>query len=180
MKVIGFCGLPGSGKSTAINALKDLGIIINMGDIIRSEAKNRKIEPSDENLGKIAKELREKQGKGIIAQKCVELIKNLKAEVIFVDGIRSLNEVEVFRKHWKFPVIEIATKNEIRHKRISDRARTDDSITISSMIERDKREIELGIKEVLLRADYKISNNSTVDELNKKTRKIILKILENY
>lgn len=180
MKVIGFCGLPGSGKSTAINAVRDLGIVVNMGDIIRSEAKNRKIEPSDENLGKIATELREKHGKSFIAQKCVELIKKLKAEVIFVDGIRSLYEVEVFRKYWKFPIIEIATKNEIRHKRISDRARTDDSITISNMTERDKREIDLGIKEVLLRADYKISNDSTVDELNKRMRKIILKILENY
>ncbi|MFX1354041.1 MAG: AAA family ATPase, partial [Promethearchaeota archaeon] len=70
MKVIGFCGLPGSGKSTAINAVRDLGIVVNMGDIIRSEAKNRKIEPSDENLGKIATELREKHGKSFIAQKC--------------------------------------------------------------------------------------------------------------
>jgi dephospho-CoA kinase len=28
MKVIGFCGLPGSGKSTALIAIEDLGIII--------------------------------------------------------------------------------------------------------------------------------------------------------
>jgi len=57
MKVIGFCGLPGSGKSTALIAVEDLGIIITMGDVIRKEAINKNIEPNNENLGKIAKEL---------------------------------------------------------------------------------------------------------------------------
>jgi len=57
MKVIGFCGLPGAGKSTAIEAINDLGFIISMGDVIRNEAKIRNIEPNDENLGKIAKTL---------------------------------------------------------------------------------------------------------------------------
>ena len=49
------CGLPGAGKSTAIDAIKDLGVVITMGDVIRKEAKKRNVEPTGENLGKIAK-----------------------------------------------------------------------------------------------------------------------------
>ena len=67
MKVIGFCGLPGSGKSTVLKAIEDLGVILTMGDVIRNEARERKIEPTDENLGKIANELREEFGQEIIA-----------------------------------------------------------------------------------------------------------------
>ena len=104
MKVIGFCGLPGSGKSTAIEAIIDLGKIITMGDIIRNEAKIRKIEPTAENLGKIALDLRNKEGPEIIAKKCINFINLLKDEVIFIDGLRSIYEVNEFRKNWKFPI----------------------------------------------------------------------------
>ncbi|MFO8020614.1 MAG: dephospho-CoA kinase, partial [Promethearchaeia archaeon] len=34
MKVIGFTGLPGSGKSTAIDAVGHLGTVVTMGDVI--------------------------------------------------------------------------------------------------------------------------------------------------
>lgn len=180
MKVIGFCGLPGSGKSTAISAIQDLGIVINMGDVVRNEAKNRNTEPTDDNLGKIAKQLREMYGKGIIAKRCVQLIKDLETEIVFIDGIRSIAEVDVFRENWKFPLVEIATKNAIRRKRILDRSRSDDSTAMSNIIAREERETEFGIKKVLLKADYKILNNSTKEILCRKTRKIVLKILKNY
>ena len=58
-KILSICGLPGSGKTTAIKAIKNLGIVVSMGDIVRNEAKKRNIEPSGNNIGKIAKELRE-------------------------------------------------------------------------------------------------------------------------
>ena len=73
--LIGFCGLPGSGKSTALEAVKDLGIVINMGDLVRHEVKKRNLPMTDEVLGKIAKELRKKEGLGVLAKKCIELIK---------------------------------------------------------------------------------------------------------
>ena len=44
MKVIGFCGLPGSGKSTALESVKSLGVVVNMGDVVRNEAMKKKIE----------------------------------------------------------------------------------------------------------------------------------------
>ncbi|MFX1492937.1 MAG: AAA family ATPase [Promethearchaeota archaeon] len=178
--VIGFCGLPGSGKSVAINAIKGLGKVINMGDVVRIEAKIRNLEPTDEVLGKIAKDLREKEGDGIIAQKCVELIKKLEAEIIFIDGIRSITEVDIFRKHWKFPLIEIAAKDKLRYKRIAQRERSDDSKVFTEIIERDTREIGFGIIDVLKKANYKITNNSTIKRLEKKTRKIVKMIINSY
>ncbi len=180
MKVIGFCGLPGSGKSTAINAVKDLGKVINMGDVVRIEAKIRNLEPTDEILGKIAKDLREKEGEGIIAQKCVELIKNLGVDIIFIDGIRSVTEVDIFRKYWKFPLIEIVAKDKLRYKRIAQRKRSDDSKDFTEIIERDKREIGFGIISVLKEANYQIKNNTTIKILAKKTREIVKTIINSY
>lgn len=180
MKVIGFCGLPGSGKSTAIEAISDLGKIITMGDVIRNEAKIRGIEPTGENLGKIANELRDKWGQEIIARKCVELIKNFKNDIIFVDGVRSIIELNVFRKFWKFPLIATIIDEEIRFKRLYERARSDDPKTIAELRERDKREFAFGIKEVVDSADYKVENVSTIEELQNKTRKIVLEVIQTY
>jgi len=180
MKVIGFCGLPGSGKSTALIAIENLGKIITMGDVIRKEAINKNIEPNNENLGKIAKELRERGGDAIVAKKSVEMIKNQTNKVIFVDGIRSLSEIEVFRRYWKFPVIAIETSDDLRYKRIRKRARSDDSKTFTEIMKRDKRELGFGLKEVINKANYKIMNDSSEEELKKITREIVLEIIQNY
>lgn len=180
MKVITICGLPGSGKTTAIEAIEDLGIVVAMGDVVRNEVKNRNIEPSGNNIGRIAKELREKGGPAIIAEKCVDLIKNQNKEVIFVDGVRSLSEVNIFRKFWKFPIIAIVVDEEKRFNRLFKRGRSDDPKSLKNLKERDKREVEFGLDEVLKNADYIILNNSTIKDLKNKTRKIVKDIINNY
>ncbi|MFW9988521.1 MAG: AAA family ATPase [Candidatus Odinarchaeota archaeon] len=180
MKVIAICGLPGSGKSTAIEAIKDLGIVVSMGDIVRNEAKKRKLEPSDAIIGKIAKEMRETGGAAIIAEKCIELIKDMSSEVVFVDGVRSLFEVNVFRKLWKFPIVAIKVDEEKRIKRLFKRGRSDDPKHFQELKIRDKREREFGQDDVLKNADYIILNNSTINELKKKSRKLIIDIINNY
>ena len=180
MKVIAFCGLPGSGKTSAIESIKDLGYIITMGDVVRNEAKIRNLEYTGENLGKVAKELREMGGKDIIAIKCVELIKSKNKRIIFVDGIRSISEISIFKKFWKFPIVAITVSEEIRFKRLFERNRGDDPKILSDLKLRDEREIEFGLMEVIRTADYTVINDSSIDELKEKTRKIVLEILKNY
>ncbi|MFX1408969.1 MAG: AAA family ATPase [Promethearchaeota archaeon] len=180
MKVIAICGLPGAGKSTAIEAIRDLGSVIVMGDIIRNEAIKRNIEPNSENLGKIAKELRLKYGPNIIAKKCVDLINQQKDNIIFVDGLRSMEEVNVFREYWKFPIIAIIIDEKNRFERLFKRARSDDPKSLADLKERDKREILFGLKEVLINADYRIINDSTKNNLRERIRKVILDLIHDY
>ncbi|TFG17540.1 MAG: hypothetical protein EU531_03020 [Promethearchaeota archaeon] len=180
LKVIGFCGLPGSGKSTALEIVKDLGTIINMGDVVRNEAIKKNIKLTDENLGQLAINLRRKGGDEIIAKKCVDLIQSSPSEIVFVDGIRSPYELDVFRKHWKFPLILIETDEEVRYQRIIERARDDDSKSILDIKSREEREIGFGLLGLIRKADYVIKNNSTVKDLKKKIRKLIKDLIKNY
>ncbi len=179
-KLIGFCGLPGSGKSTAIESINDLGKIIIMGNIVRNELQERNIPLTDENLGNIAKSLREKYGKGIIAKKCVELIKKQNNIVLFIDGLRSMEEVKVFRNYWKFPIIAITTSQKKRFNIIRKRARKDDPKSLEELILRDQREMNFGLKEVIEKADFTIINDTTKKDLKKKTRRLVLSILKDY
>ncbi|MHA1454687.1 MAG: AAA family ATPase [Promethearchaeota archaeon] len=170
MKVLGFCGLPGSGKSTAIEAIAELGTIIMMGDVIRNEARKNGVLPTDENLGS--------GGDEIVAEKCVELIKDSKKTPIFIDGIRSMAEVRVFRKYWEFPVIAIVADDQVRYQWISNRARMDDSRKKSDIEERDLREIGFGLKEVIKDADYTVNNNSSIADLQIKIKTLIMKLIQ--
>jgi dephospho-CoA kinase len=180
MKVIGFCGLPGSGKSTVLKAIEDLGVIITMGDVIRNEARVRNIEPLDENLGKIAQELRKEFGPEIIAENCVELIKNLDSEIVFVDGLRSISEVKVFRHSWIFPVVAVIIDDSTRFERLLKRGRPDDPNIFEDLRERDEREITFGLNEVIRSANYKINNNVSKKKVQKRTRDLILNIIKKY
>lgn len=176
--VIGFCGLPGSGKSTAIKAIKHLGTVINMGDFVREEAQKNSIPETDENLGRIARNLRKREGKGILAKRCVNQIYNTKDLIFFVDGLRSWEEVKIFRQNWRFPIIAIKTNIEKRFEIISKRNREDDPQTLEELKKREKREIEFGLKKVIKKADYKILNNSNKEDLKMKTLKLVKNILE--
>ncbi|MHA1728147.1 MAG: AAA family ATPase [Promethearchaeota archaeon] len=176
-KVIGFVGLPGSGKSTAIEAIRNLGSIITMGDVVRNEVKKKGLKINPSTLGNFSLKLRKTHGEQIIAVKCVKMIKKMQNSVIFVDGIRSMNEVIFFRKHWKFPVIAVICADDNRHKRLMERRRSDDSVNIKRILERDKREKEFGVKKVIENADYKINNNSEIETLKRKTRETVEMIL---
>ena len=57
--------MPGAGKSTVAQSLKEKGfVVISMGNIIREEAKLQNLEPTDNNLGKLMLKLRENLGSG--------------------------------------------------------------------------------------------------------------------
>jgi dephospho-CoA kinase len=177
MLVVGFCGFPGSGKSTALEAINDLGKVISMGDVIRNEIKARGLTPNDANLGKIATELRQMGGTDIIAEKTIALIKTQKSEIVFVDGIRSIDELQLFRKNWKFPLISIMTNKKLRYKRILERARSDDSTGLELIRARDEREINFGLKELIKAADYHVMNNSNKENLRRKTRELVIRLI---
>ena len=56
-------GMPGSGKSTIVSALKEEGYFtLTLGDGVRAEAKRRNLDPTGQNLGKIMLELRKNTG----------------------------------------------------------------------------------------------------------------------
>lgn len=175
--VIGFVGLPGSGKSTALEGITHIGPIVTMGDVVRNEVRQRGQEINPVTLGNMAKELREKFGPDIIAKKCIELIKSKEENVVFVDGIRSTHEVELFRQHWKFPIIAILCEDSTRHSRLIERGRADDSLNKDLINERDARELGFGVGNVIKCAEYQVENKSDKDVLKQQVIEIVNKII---
>ncbi len=175
--LIAIVGLPASGKSTAIEAVKELAPVIIMGDVIRTEVLCRALEPSPENIGTIAEELRKEYGKDIIAKRCIEKINTIDESVILIDGVRSLSEVALFREHWPTYVIAITCSNQTRFKRIKTRGRADDSTDDEQIRKRDQRELQFGLGDVIERAEYKIENEKDIESLKRKVMNYVKGLL---
>lgn len=180
-RLIGIAGMPGAGKSTVAKSAENLGIpVVAMGDIVREEAILRKIPPTPENLGRLMKKLRLEGGPGIIARKCFSKIDESEEEIIVIDGIRSLDEVEEFKKKYgEIAIIAVHASPKTRFQRLKRRGRSDDPRNWREFIERDLRELEVGIGNVIALADYMIVNEETIEKLIEKAAEIIGRIKEN-
>ncbi|MFW5929498.1 MAG: AAA family ATPase, partial [Halobacteriota archaeon] len=67
MKVVATVGLPGSGKSVFEDVAGELDVpVVSMGDVIRREVARRGLDPSDVNMGRVAVDLREKEGGDVV------------------------------------------------------------------------------------------------------------------
>ena len=178
MKIIAFVGLPLSGKSTAAKVAEELGIpVVVMGDIVREEVRRRGLELTDENAGKIATELREKEGMDAIAKRCIPIIREKAKEkgIVVVDGIRGIAEVERFKKEFgdDFILINIESPIELRFERALKRKRDDDIKTIEELKKRDERELSWNMGEAMKVANFTIENASDIQTFVEKIRDLL-------
>lgn len=157
--VVAITGMPGAGKSTAASALEKEGWAkIVMGDIIREETKRRGLEVNERNTAEVMKELRLRYGESAIAELCLKKIDELGSDMIVIDGIRSMSEVDVFRRRGEVLLIAIHASRRRRFELLRKRGRSDDPVDYEMFLKRDDRELRIGIGEAIALADEVISN----------------------
>ncbi|OYT29766.1 MAG: dephospho-CoA kinase [Thermofilum sp. ex4484_82] len=179
VRLILLTGMPGAGKSLVSKGAELLEIpVLTMGDIVREETEKRKLKPTPENTGLVAKKLREEYGKDIIAKLIFKKILNQKYEVVLIDGLRSLYELDFFKKSAKdITLIAIHASPKTRFQRLRNRNREDDPKTWEEFCNRDRRELEFGIGSVIALADIMIVNeNISKNELLEKVCKILKEV----
>lgn len=176
--VVGLAGMPGAGKSIVVSVAKASGYgVVVMGDEVREEAKKRGLEPTPENLGRIMLELRRLEGEAAIAKRCVPKIAGMAEPKVIVDGVRSLAEVEEFRRNFpKFVLVAIHAAPETRFKRLFHRRRSDDPKSWEVFHERDLRELSVGLGNVIALAEYMIVNEESLNVVKKQAAEILGRI----
>jgi predicted RNA binding protein with dsRBD fold (UPF0201 family)/adenylate kinase family enzyme len=176
MKLIAFVGYPLSGKSTASKIARDLGIpVVVMGDVVREEVRKRGLELNDENAGKIANYLRERDGMDAIAKMCIPKIRDLESKVVVVDGIRGIAEIERFKREFgeDFFLIGITSSPQKRLQRAKKRGREDDVSNLQDLRMRDFREESWGLKEALEECDILVENELDLESFKEKIENLL-------
>jgi len=128
-----------------------------MGDVVREEAARRGLRIDASTLARLSLELRQTAGWDVIAKMTAERLPS--ADVVVVEGVRCPAEVEFFRRHFSNVfVVAIHCSPKGRFQRLRSRQREDDPKSWDEFVDRDRREISLGIGEVIALADFMLVN----------------------
>jgi len=176
--VVGLAGMPGSGKSLVVAVARlDGYAVVVMGDVVREETEKRGLELNPKNIGTVMLELRRNGGASVVADKCVPKIERKRSGKVIVDGIRSLSEVDAFRKHFpRFSLIAVHASAEVRFNRLYRRRRSDDPDGWEVFNERDMRELGVGLGNAIIMAEHIIVNEGNRDAAKARAKKVLWRI----
>lgn len=173
LKILAFVGLPGAGKSTAVEHFTEKGHPkVYFGGVVFDAMKEKGIEITPENERAFRVQFREEYGKNVVADRIVTQIQHLVAagqHRIIADGIYTWSEYKVL-KH-AFPgeliVAAIVAPRSLRYHRLAHRPVR--PFTESESYDRDMHEIEnLEKGGPIAIADHYIINDGSEAELYEK------------
>ena len=96
------------------------------------------------------------------------------SKAVIVDGVRSIEEIDVLKKIGNVKLLAIHASDETRFNFLSSRGRSDDPETKEKFDERDNREIGVGLDKSIAIADETITNhNLSIEELVNSAKEII-------
>lgn len=171
-------GMPGSGKSIVVEEAVNLGIpVYVMGDVVREETLKRYGKVTPDLMVKTSRDLREEHGEEVIALRTIERVKPCE-KVVVIDGVRSLREVEVFKRYGSVITVAVHSSPKTRFERLLRRKRPGDPSTYDEFYERDMTELRFGLGDVIALADYVVVNEGDIEEAKAKSREIFMKILK--
>ena len=171
--IIGLTGKNAAGKGELATHLKDKGFVyFSLSDALRDEATKQGLDHSRNTLIKLGTEMREKFGKGILAERINEKINKLQDKDVVIDSIRNPGEIEELRKNNGFILVGVHTDAKIRFERLVKRGRLGDAQTFEEFLGHEKKENnnegsgqQLG--KCIEMADKIINSNGTIEEANK-------------
>lgn len=170
IQILAFVGLPGSGKSTAVEYFSKNGYPkVYFGGVVLEAMRGEGIEITPENEKVFREELREKHGKDVIVTRIAEQIQNLidaGQKRIIADGLYTWTEYKILKKAFpqELTVAAIVAPRRVRYRRLAERPIR--PLTATEAYDRDTSEIEnLEKGGPIAIADHYITNKSSVDEL---------------
>lgn len=172
--IIVIVGMPGAGKSLASSAAADRGVpVFVSGDIIRAEAKKRKLSPTRQNLGRLMLEIRKREGMAAVAKRLAPLIDKMDRDIFVYEGARSIEEIQELSKKYNVFTIAIHASPHSRFDRLLKRGRSDRPRTWADFVERDDRELKVGVGKLIANANRVVENEDSKNDLKRRTGRLL-------
>jgi dephospho-CoA kinase len=178
MVIVIVVGMPGSGKDVLLQSAIALGFgHISMGNVVRSFAAKIGLDSSDQSIGGFAGSERQKHGAAIWAERTLE---NMPRGNVIIDGSRSLDEINLFRKMLgnDLKIIAIHVPQETRFRRLQQRRRNDDPESLEDFVRRDSRELAWGLGKAIESADIALDNDGELDEFRSRCQATLKRLLK--
>lgn len=182
--IIGLVGEKGSGKETfgdlLIKLLPEKKILrIRSSDILSESLELWEIEKTRENLQDLAIIMDNHFGKGTLSKAVKKRIEGMDADIVIFDGVRWDSDVELIRSFPENYIIYVTANLDIRFKRIKNRKEKafEEGTTMDQFMHEEKKLTELQIPKIGETADFKLENNSNLDELKRQVNTFCQKLI---
>jgi dephospho-CoA kinase len=179
MKVVAIVGMPGAGKSEVSRIFEQNGYVrIRFGDITDEEVAGRGLPLNEENERRVREQLRREHGMAAYAILNLPKIEMaLKKSNVVIDGLYSWEEYLFLKSQCldNLYVVAVWASPGTRYRRLSSRSKR--PLSMEEAATRDKAEIENVNKGgPIAMADFTITNESSLDELRKESRRLVARI----
>lgn len=180
-KVIAILGMPGSGKSEAIEYLvkKYDWPKVYFAQPTFDEMERRGMERTQANERLVREDLRNLHGEDFYAQEAVKKVEAMRDQpIILLESFYSAPEYRVFKDRYRenFVTIAIHARPSIRHARLS--IRPERPLTQQEAEERDWAQLNrLSQGTPIALADYMVINEGSKEELQEKLNKVVGRLL---
>ncbi|HPT08157.1 MAG TPA: AAA family ATPase [bacterium] len=136
------------------------------------------IEQSRLNIQNLSTMLRKNFGEDTLAKAMAQDVKSNNHKFIVIDGIRRLADIKYLKDIENFFLVSVQADKKIRYKRVIERNENpgDDKKTYQQFLADDNRETEVEIPKTMKKANFKIDNNGTWEELWDQIHSLVKKI----
>lgn len=174
-KLIAIVGLPGSGKSEAVNFFEENGFTkVYFGGLTMEELRKEGLEVNEKNERMMREKLRRDHGMAAYAKLNLPKIRDaLSSSKVVIDGLYSWEEYKLLREELpEMKIISILAPSSLRYSRLSMRPVR--PLTIQEAQSRDFSQIEnINQAGPIVMADYFVVNDGKLDDLRKELKNII-------
>lgn len=184
MIVLGLVGEKGSGKQTFSDFLKEIATdkkIVHMrfSDILRETLELWSLDLSRTNYQQLSIAMNKTFGKGTLSRALYQNVLKKDADIVILDGVRWLSDEELINSFPEKFMIYITADVEKRYQRVVKRKekKGEGDASLEQFKAEEKVKTETLIPKIGKRADIKIDNNGTRDELKEMTKKVFQKSL---
>lgn len=171
VKIIAFVGMPGAGKSSAVDYITAKNFPkVYFGGVVLQAVKDAGLEPTQANERMMREKLRAEEGKDVIVKRIAEQIRHLidaGQHRIIADGLYSWTEYRYLKRAFpgEMNVIAILAPRHLRHHRLSQRPAR--PLNATEALERDWAEIEnLEKGGPIAIADHYVINDGNLEQLH--------------
>jgi dephospho-CoA kinase len=179
MKKIIICltGMPGSGKTTVADMLKEHGFtIVELSSQLTQLMSIFGIPFNMKNRVELAVSLKETFGRDILAKLSEEDVKRAKGDVV-ISGVRSSIELRCIRSQGSnVYAVALQVPTLVRFNRLKKRKGGFEIKNYRELEFRDRSDAAMGMSKVIRAADYTLLNTGTVKQLGSSVEGMLRKI----
>jgi len=166
--IIGLVGESGSGKDTVADYLEEKygAILMRFADPLRETLSLYVQNFSREDLQWFSFALRNRFGNKVLSEALRKKIDPIEEGIVFINGMRVPEDYDFVKSFPNSFVVYVTLDQKSRWERIYNRKeKSDDKVSFEKFQEMEKAEIEVSIPKIGEKADFRVENTGTKEEL---------------